>query len=205
MCVELFLSFASPQISFTLVGIYEPCSQFYLQCLDQWLVYIRFSLNIGWIHDKCSFALCNFQKYMWPTYSYSSIWQPFYIWRSALHFPEISSCPLLCSFPICDIWHYPLRSNAWPCSLRFDLGSCLHLLIRLYKSAPGHSGYLLSQVRFDSGELYSLRFAQALVKGNQAPSVQTSVLPFGDSASVFEESPTFWDRALYSAQKLQFP
>lgn len=65
----------------------------------------------------------------------------------------------------------------------------LYVSIRLHKSAPGHSGYLLSQVRFDSGERNSLRFAQALVKENQSPSVWTSVIPFGDSVSVFWESP----------------
>lgn len=191
MCVELFLSCASPlHVSFTLVGINEPCSPCCLQCLEQWLVYIKFSLNICWLHDECSFALCSFQKYMWPTYSHSSIGQPFYTWRPALHFPQIFSCPGLCSFPICDILHYSLRPNDWPCSLRFDLGPCLHLPIRLQTTAPVHPGYVLSQVWFDSGEVHSLGFAQALVKGNQAPSVWTSVIPFGDSSSVFEESPT---------------
>lgn len=71
------------------------------------------------------------------------------------------------------------------------------------------SGYLHSPVQFDLGELFSLRFAQALVKGNQTPRVWTFVISLGCSASepllTFEESPTLLDRTFYSSQNLKFP
>lgn len=61
MYVQFFLSSASPLcVSFTLVGIYVPCSLLYLQCLDQWLVCSSYLLNICWIHDECNFAFCSF-------------------------------------------------------------------------------------------------------------------------------------------------
>ena len=86
MYVQFFLSSASPLcVSFTLVGIYVPCSLLHPQCLDQWLVYISYLLNICWIHDEYNFAFCSFQKYIWPTYIHSSIRQPFNTWRQALY------------------------------------------------------------------------------------------------------------------------
>lgn len=99
--------------------------------------------------------------------------------------PSIQSCVAFTPVTFCII---PLDDD-WSCSLSFDLGSCLYLLIRLHKPAPGYSGYPLSQ--------------------NQTPNVWMSVIPFGCSASepllVSEEPPTLWDRALSSSQDLEFP
>lgn len=65
VCVILFVIYSPSTCQFYMVEIYVLRSLLYFHCLEQELVYISYLVDTCWIHDKCGFAQCSFQKYIW--------------------------------------------------------------------------------------------------------------------------------------------